>query len=351
MIAKAARYSYPIAKIRASMSDLLDAREYAMLLYAQGLDAIVAALNTTAYAPALQAGTAAFAVAVSEWRRSKAERLVALLPKHARTLCQTFLSRFEIDELKVILRAVASGTDRRKVLSMLRPPAGTFLPVENLLAAKTLEEAASVLAGTPYAEPVAKGLQNAAVSEIARSDRAAAPLTAVEIEIDRWFLSRLAAASTIFSGHEARIVRRLIGVVIDVNNVLWTERLRRTFHFPPEETARRLCPAGFYFATAKQTATLAQWSGEGQAPLLGLEQAGPSLRLSMMRMLAREARRPLFATPFQAGVPLSYLILGQLELADLVALYEGRRWGRDTAQLADALIRFHGTSLAGGEVA
>lgn len=71
----------------------------------------------------------------------------------------------------------------------------------------------------------------------------------------------------------------------------------------------------------------------------------------MMRMLAREARRPLFATPFQAGVPLSYLILGQLELADLVALYEGRRWGRDTAQLADALIRFHGTSLAGGEVA
>ncbi len=234
---------------------------------------------------------------------------------------------------------------------MLRPPAGTFLPVENLLAAKTLEEAASVLAGTPNAEPVAKGLQNAAVSEIARSDRAAAPLTAVEIEIDRWFLSRLAAASTIFSGHEARIVRRLIGVVIDVNNVLWTERLRRTFHFPPEETARRLCPAGFYFATAKQTATLAQWSGEGQAPLLGLEQAGPSLRLSMMRMLAREARRPLFATPFQAGVPLSYLILGQLELADLVALYEGRRWGRDTAQLADALIRFYGTSLAGGEVA
>lgn len=351
MIVKVARYSYPIAKIRASISDLLDAREYAMLVYAQGLDAMVAALNTTAYAAALQAGTAAFTLAVREWRRSKAERLVALLPKHARTLCQMFLSRFELDELKVILRAIASGTDRRKVLSMLRPlPTGSTLPVENLLAAKTLADAAKVLAETPYAEPVAKGLQSAA-SETAASDGAPAPLMAVEIEIDRWLLSRLAIASTIFSGHEAKIVRRLIGVLIDVTNVLWTERLRRTFHFSPEETARRLCPAGFYFATAKQTAMLAHWSGEGQPPLLGLEQAGPSLRLSMMRMLAREARRPLFATPFQAGVPLSYLILGQLELADLVALYEGRRWGRDTTQLADTLIRFYGPSLAGGEVA
>ena len=54
MIAKVARYSYPIAKIRASMSDLLDAREYAMLVYAQGLDAMVAALNTTAYATATE---------------------------------------------------------------------------------------------------------------------------------------------------------------------------------------------------------------------------------------------------------------------------------------------------------
>jgi len=348
MIVKVARYSYPIAKIRASISDLLDAREYAMLVYAQGLDAMVAALNTTAYAAALQSGTAAFTLAVSEWRRAKAERLVALLPKHARTVCQAFLSRFELDELKVILRAVASGTDRRKVLSMLRPlPAGSVLPIEKLVAAKTLEDAARVLAGTPYAGPVAKGLQTAA-SETAGPDRAPGSLMAVELEIDRWFLSRLASASTIFSGHEGKIVRRLIGALIDVTNVLWTERLRRTFHFSPEETECRLCPAGFYFATAKQTAMLAQWSGEGQPPLLGLEQAGPSLRLSMMRMLAREARRPLFAPPFQAGVPLSYLILGQLEIADLVALHEGRRWGRDTTQLGDTMIRFYGASLAGG---
>ena len=171
MIAKVARYSYPIAKIRASMSDLLDTREYAMLVYAQSLDAMVAALNTTAYAAALQPRTAAFTLALREWRRSKAERLVALLPTDARTLCRTFLSRFELDELKVILRAIASGTNRRKVLSMLRPlPASSFLSIENLLAAKTLEDAARLLAETPYAEPVAKGLQSA-TSETARSER------------------------------------------------------------------------------------------------------------------------------------------------------------------------------------
>lgn len=353
MIAKTARYSYPIARIRASLSDLLDAQEYTMLVHAPSVEAMMAALRTTAYAAALRAGTAGFATAVRQLRLSKAERLVALLPAGARTLCRRSLCRFELDGLKVILRAVVSGTDRRQVLSMLRLlPAGSVLPVESLLAAKTLEDAAKALAETPYAGPVAQGLQSAA-SEMAKSQRAPAPLTAIETRLDRWFLSRLAEASATFSGKEAEIVGRLVGVLIDVTNVLWTERLRRTFHFSPEETARRLCPAGFYFATAKKRMVLAQWDGEGQPPFLaiGLEEVGPALRVSMMRLLAREARRPLFAMPFQAGVPLSYLVLGELETANLVALYEGRRWGWDTTQLADTLIRFHGASLAGGEVA
>ncbi len=352
MIAKVARYSLAIAKIRASMGDLLGAREYAMLVHAPSLDAMTAALGTTAYATALRAETAGFATAVRQFRLDTAERLVALLPARARTLCRTFLSRFELEALKVILRAVVSGADRRQVLSMLRPlPPRSVLPVENLLAAKTLEDASRALAETPYAAPVAETLK-ADESETARPKQAHVLLSEIEARLDRWFLSRVVDAGAAFSGGEAGIVLRLVGVLSDVSNVLWTERLRRTFRLSPEQTVRRLCPAGFYFSSAKKRTTLSQWNGEGQPPFVavGLEEAGTTLRLSMMRLLAREARRPLFAIPFQAGVALSYLILGELETADLIALYEGRRWGRDATALADGLIRFHGAALAGGEV-
>lgn len=353
MIARAPRYSFAIAKIRTSLGDLLSAREYSMFVHAPGLNEMTAALRMTTYAPALRAEDVSFATAIRRFRLSKAERLVATLPPAARALCRTFFSRFELDGLKVILRAIVSGSSRRQTLSMLQPmPARSVLPIEKLLAATTLEDAAKTLAATPYGAPVTQGLESAA--EQADPKKSPSPLNEVEAQLDRWFLSRMARASEVFSGEESAIVTRLVGLLIDITNVLWAERLRRTFHFSPEETIRRLCPAGFYFASAKKRAMLAQWNGEGQPPLVpvGLEEAGPALRISLMRLLAREARRPLFAIPFQAGVALSYLVLADLETADLVALYEGRRWGKDMTQVADALIRFHGAALvAGGEVA
>jgi vacuolar-type H+-ATPase subunit C/Vma6 len=351
MIAKASRYSLPIARIRAAMSDLLGACEYAMLLHAPSLDAMMAALRTTAYAPALRAADPGFATAVRGFRLSRAERLVGALPADALALCRTFLSRFELEALKVILRAVVSGAERRRTLSMLQPmPAHPVLPIKRLLAARTLEDAARALAGTPYAAPLTEGLKSA-TDQAVGARNAPSPLSEVEAHLDRLFLTRMARASDAFSGEERTIVRRLVGLLIDVNNVLWTERLRRTFHLAPEAVARRLCPAGFYFDSANKRATLARWDGHGQPPFVavGLEEAGGPLRISLMRMLAREARRPLFAIPFQAGVALGYLVTVDLETADLVALYEGRRWGRDPMQLADMLIRFHGAALAGGE--
>lgn len=350
MILKASRYSLPIAKIRTSLGDLLGAREYAMLLHAPRLDDMMAALRTTAYGPALRTADVSFATAVRRFRLSKAERLIRALPPGALALCRTFLSRFELEALKVILRALVSGTERRRTLSMLQPmPARSVLPIEGLLAARTLEEAAKTLAGTPYAEPLTEGLKSAAEEAVGTNN--APPLSEVEAHLDRSFLIRMSRASDMFAGEERAILRRLLGVLIDVINVLWTQRLRKTFHLPPEAAVRRLCPAGFYFDNANKRETLAHWDGEGQPPFIavGLEEAGGPLRVSLMRMLAREARRPLFAIPFQAGVALSYLVMGDLETADLVALYEGRRWGRDPMQLADTLIRFHGAALAGGE--
>lgn len=355
MIVKTARYSLPIARIRTSFSDLLDAREYRMLVHAASVEEMLAALKTTGYAEPLRGETAGFAVAIRQYRFSKAERLVGSLPAHARTLCLRFLSHFEVAALKVILRGVSAAAAPRQVLAMLQPmPTRSILPVDRLLASKTLEEAAEALAGTPYFTPVTEGLQSSE-SESDRAPRPNAPgtLLAIENRLDRWFLSRLVDAGGVFSGHEARITGRLVNVIVDVTNILWAERLRRTFHFSPEETARRLYPAGHYFDDVGKRRVLARWDGEGQPPFVttDLEEIASTLRVSVMRVLAREAYRPLFAIPFQAGVPLAYLVHGELEVADLVALHEGRRWGRDPMQLADELIRFHGTSLAGGEIA
>ncbi len=342
MIARAIRYAGPSATVRARFAALLGPDEYRILLNASDVGALFAILRTTAYAPALKVAGRSFNFAIQQHWITRTEKAARMMPAGAREVCLAYLAKVEVEALKTILRGISRSVDRRKLASMLGPlPTTSSIPLNILLAADNLEQAAQALSGTPYGEVIEEGLKEIAI----RAPRDASLLILpLETALDREFLARLIAACRHFSGLEGTIVARLIGTLADAANVLMVERLRKTFHLTPEAASRHLMPFGFRL-NGRQRIALCDWNGEGTPPFwFGSITSREPLRVALSRTLCSEAAKPLFAAPFQAGLAIAYVLLTELEAADLVTLYEGKRWGVERGDIAERLIRFSPTA-------
>ena len=343
MIRQAIRYAYPIARSRTLIGNLLRPQDYAQLLHVDKADDFLAYLHATAYIAVIAATEekpASVTRLLSEHFFTTAARMIALLPQPAQNLCRAFLLRFEIEALKVLVRAVERPMERSHLLALVRPvPVTSTLPLDRLLKARTMAEIAEALVDTPYAP-----LWQEEMPQLSAS-RSLFPL---EMRLDRWFFTQVFAASRPFAGQEHKIVQRLLGSLADVANALWSQRLRTTFRLSPDETDALLLPYGFHLSAAQRHA-LASWDGlePFPFPFWHVEQTGPSLRLSLLRTLCREAQGPLLAVPFQVGVPLAYLLLGEMEVMDLTTMWEGKQWRIAASEVAHQLIRFYGPALLG----
>jgi V/A-type H+-transporting ATPase subunit C len=342
MIARAMRYARASATVRTRLGGLLRPGEYEILLNAAEVPEFLEALRTTPYASALRTAGKSFAFALQHQWIGRTESVANLQPAPARDLCSAYLAKIEIEAVKALLRGIGGRVERRRLLSMLPPlPAGSSLPLTALSATKNIEEAARVLKGTVYGSAIEQGVKEARAS----GDHL---LWSIEAALDREFFLTLHGACRRFSGAERAVVNRQIGAVADVFNVLAAERLNKTFHLTPQAVSRQLVPFGLRLGVEERRA-LCEWPGEGPPPIrLPGSLAGGPLRIALMRMLCREAAKPLFTVPFHAGLVFAYVLLSELEVDDLLAIHEGKQWHVERSIIAAGLIRFSGPALNGG---
>jgi V/A-type H+-transporting ATPase subunit C len=345
MITRGLHYAEPSSRLRVRLGRLLAARDYASLVRAPSLEQMLAELGTTNYARAatiVATATTSFADALRQDYLGSAERAIRLFPRPARRLCRAFLVRFTIDSLKVILRTAGSRLARPRLSALLGPLTDPALPLERLIGAVTVQEVVEALSETPYGEALRTSARRAAPSEA----RSSAPLFETELTLERWFFDRLWLAARNLPAADSPGALRLVGTLADVTNVLWAERLRDAFAFSPEDIRRHLLPYGFHLTDRKRRAlALRAATGPLPLPFSAGSAEGRELHLRLARWLCREASRPLFMFPFQASLPLAYLLLAEMEVCDLVTLYEGKRWSVPAETLARRLIRFHGEEV------
>jgi vacuolar-type H+-ATPase subunit C/Vma6 len=341
MIAGAIRYAGPHAAVRTLFGDLLRPSDYNLLLNAANISELLAALGTTAYAPALRTQGKSVAYRLRHHWIARAEKVANLQPATGRELCNAYLTKMELEALRTLLRGVVRGVERRQLLSMLPPlPAGSSLPLAALIAADSLGQAARTLEDSAYAEAISQGIKES------RADGDA--LWRIEAALDREYFARLEAVCGHFSGSERAIVTRLIGAIADSFNILTAQRLRKTFHLTPQAVSRQLVPFGPR-VRGDQRRALCEWSGDGPPPFwFGGIVAARQFRIPLTRALCGEAMKPLFTVPFHAGLALAYIVLSEFETADLLAIHEAKHWGVERALIEDGLVRFYGPTLSGG---
>ena len=333
-------FSYAAAQgyIRARLSRLLDRAIWTRLLEANSLTEIGQSLGHTAVAPAVaRDGRISLQILKGE-NAAAGGALVRFLPRASRELVAWYNQRFEIENLKTVLRAVHYQVDRRRALAALIPLRSTRWRWEALLEAGSVDAVIDQVRESPYSRP----LENA--MERYQKERR---LFYLEIALDLFYFQKLVRLIESQSGRDEADARRSLGRWIAIQNLLWAYRYKIYGRMTPEEiinyTLHHAFSAGL--DTVRRVALGSPLAVEAER--LGFR-ISPGLRegemLTQIEILAERERfryatatigRPLF----HLGGALAYLWLLESEVRDLTVIVEGKIAGLTGAEIAGRLVR------------
>jgi V/A-type H+/Na+-transporting ATPase subunit C len=260
------------------------------------------------------------------------------LPRGAKQLLAWYNRRFEIENLKIVLRSVQYGVDRERATASLVPLRPGRLQWQPLLEASSVQPVLDRLSGSPYARAIQQ-----ATEKYQQEKR----LFHLEIALDLFYFQRLVRLIERERGATGSDAKAHLGRWIAIQNLIWAYRFRIYGRMSPEEivnyTLHRAFQAGL--ETVRRVALGAPLQAEAER--LGFH-LGPGLSevegLTELEMLAERERfrdaadalgRPLFGF----GGILAYLTLLEAEIRDLGVIAEGKAAGLSRAEITSRLLR------------
>ncbi len=267
-----------------------------------------------------------------------ANDVLRLLPDPERSFLHAYLLHHEVENLKIILRAVHRGVPWETVAPQLVPLAGIETIDRSAVAsARDLRDLADRLAATPYAVALRHALH--------RIDSAGVFAAEVAVEID--YYERLWSATAWLRAADAARARNLLGILFDILNLGWIARYRDVLQLSSEEILSYTLRQGRWITTPLRQALAADrtqsWdavlAGTPYAPLLADVPArsfdaqwGP-----LWRLLSAEVQRALRGYPFHVGVPLGFLLMQEIEIRDLRMVLAGKSLGVPPPEIEERL--------------
>jgi V/A-type H+-transporting ATPase subunit C len=264
--------------------------------------------------------------------------LVRFLPRGAGELVAWYNRRFEIENLKTVLRAVHYGLDPSRARASLIPLRATGWRWDQLIESGSIAAVIDQIRESPYARP----LENA-IERYQQEQR----LFYLEIALDLFYFQKLVRLIESQSGKDAADARRFLGRSIAVQNLLWAYRYRIYGRMTPEEiinfTLHRAFTAGL--ETVRRVALGSPLEVEaarlgfqitpGLSEVEGLTEIEVLAERERFRYATAAIRRPLF----QLRGALAYLWLLEAEVRDLTMISEGKIAGLSSAEIGRRLVR------------
>jgi V/A-type H+/Na+-transporting ATPase subunit C len=260
--------------------------------------------------------------------------LIRPLSGHARDLLSYWAHRFELSNLKTIIRGKMAGQPQLTIQQdLLDMGSLTRLPTAELLQSDSLEELLRRLDETAYAS----------ITDQARQllERGEA-LFALDAAIDRRYFAGLARRGNAVGTAAAPLLRAIVGSVIDRVNLVWLLRYRFAYDLPPAQAYYLLIPAS-YRLSPRQLQQLAQRGSFEElianlpAPfdrLLAGARNNTEATLRLEFETWRIASEVLHKSSFNVARALAYMVLRERDLRRWRAIVRGRH-----LSVAPAIIR------------
>src|SRR5512143_216061 len=327
-------YAAISARVRAMYSSLLSAQDFARLSDSPDLPSLITALKQTAYGPYLEnlkdkdLTPQKVDVAIKGRLADLYRSIVQMAPEHARPLLKQLYRYFEIQNLKAILRAVITDPTWERVQDVLFPMGEmTVLPAEAMLESGSVAAAIELLQNTPYYETLSFAMKRYSAEQ---------NLFPLEVALDLAYWRQMWAEAKKLSGQDGVQATKIIGSLMDVNNLMWVIRYKVYHGLSEEEIINYTLPFGYRVRDDDVRAVAA---GADLSMVVGRVFPGivdlntlledprrglPQLEVILKRRLMQQCLSAFIGNPFHIGVPLAFLILSNLEVQDLTVLVEAK---------------------------
>jgi V/A-type H+-transporting ATPase subunit C len=345
MLGSVTAYAQLQAMVRALYSKMLSWSTWDDLIQASDYGAVLTILKGTVYAPYLDLDrellTPRRAVYQIHQHLVKAyKKLIRNAPRPGSELLLQLWRLFEVDNLKAALRGIEVEATWNQVRHLLVPvPAANYVSLtvedlERMVRSGSVVRAVERIAHTPYYETLLHALDRY------ESEGHVFPL---EIALDLNYRRELWKSIEALQGKDREEALRLVGTILDNDNLLWAIRFRVYHQLSPQEIINYTLPMG-YRVRDEDIRAIARGEEIRKViarvyPDLELSDTLPaedggsrrrwlaSLELALERYVIRLCRQTFWGAPFHIGLPIAYLQLGEHEIRDLTLLIEAKASG------------------------
>jgi vacuolar-type H+-ATPase subunit C/Vma6 len=205
--------------------------------------------------------------------------------------------------------------------------ADTVIPAQAMVESGNIASAVDLLNGTPYEEVLAFAMKRYSTEQ---------NLFPLEIALDLSYWRRLWAETKKLTGADREHGVRIIGALLDMNNLMWAVRYKVYHKLSEEEIINYTLPFGYHVqdsdiraiaAGADIAATVSRLYPDIpdvnsllEDPKTGL----PKLEVILKRILLKHCLAAFVGSPFHIGIPLAFLVISDLEAQDLIVLIEAK---------------------------
>ncbi|MDP8217386.1 MAG: V-type ATPase subunit [Candidatus Theseobacter exili] len=323
-----ARYASANAKTRARLGKLLSREEYERLSSANEISGFLDVLRGTVYRDLVKDTRSEEDLPELElllWGKemNSCKEVYRDLRGIPGKFAEILLEKYEIQQLLIVLRMKFDNRefDRNCIiprLEVLHP-----LPLEKILESTSLEQAILYLERTPYREPLVKGWEGF---------KKTGAFFFLEWSLEKDHYIKLGEIADKLSNNDKKIVKRLIGLEVDLLNIARVIRFKKYYQISAGEIAEFLLPYGWQ--VRRQVLVESFLEGDASSLLKELKK-GPAGQLAsfaegtnrkgtllilesvLWRLMAQEARSALMKFPFTIGTEIAYLNLMRIEIRNL----------------------------------
>jgi len=337
-------------------ADLLTPQDIVRLSEAPDFLALFNILKSTAYGPYLE-GLKDKDInprrTIIQIKRKLADAfysVIQMAPVQTRSLVKQLYRYYEIGNLKAVLRAIVTvstwNTETAlwdRVRDVLFPlGSASVLPAQAMVESGSVATAVDLLQGTPYEETLSFAMKRYS------SEQNLFPL---EVALDLSFWRRLWSEAQKLTGQDRQHSVRIIGSLLDMNNLMWAIRYRVYHKLSEEEIINYTLPFGYRvkdsdiraIAAGVDTASVINRIFPGipdVSALLENPEAGlPKLEVLLKRRVMEECLAAFVGNPFHIGIPLAFLVLHDFEVQDLIVLIEAKSSGMPEEEYRPFLLK------------
>jgi len=231
-------YAHINAKVRAMKSLLLEQRDFDALAASESLSAFADLLAERLHIPPSavpeQTSPSDIETAITQRRIETVKSVLKQAKGIVREVITRFLEKDECENIKSVMRQWHAGKQQIKPLYPF--PIVYEYEAEAAAGAKTILDAAAVFQQTPFFK---------ALTSSAPHFEKKGNLFPVELALDRTMYQRLFDIARQLPKNDRRILQKIIGVEVDLRNVLWLKRLNSFYELTPDKGVDFCLPGGY----------------------------------------------------------------------------------------------------------